>query len=201
MEALEFEREFLLKQSSDTTMSFESLYDLYIEDMSSRLRISTLENKKYIIKLKILPCFENTPINQIKPTHIRKWQNNLMGMGYAETYLKTINNQLIAIFNYAVRYYDLKENPCHKAGSMGKKNADEMLFWTKEEYQEFIVCVSDKPHSKMAFEVLYWTGIRIGELMAFTVSDINFIDKTISINKSIQRIKRQDIIGTNLLPL
>jgi hypothetical protein len=47
---------------------------------------------------------------------------------YSETYLKAINNQLVAILNYAVKYYDLKDNPCHKAGTMGKKNADEMLF-------------------------------------------------------------------------
>ena len=51
-------------------------------------------------------------------------------MGYSPTYLKTINNQLSAIFNYAVRYYDLKSNPCAKAGSMGKSKAEEMDFWT-----------------------------------------------------------------------
>jgi len=43
------------------------------------------------------------------------------------SYLKTINNQLTAIFNYAVKYYGLRENPCHKAGSMRKQKADEML--------------------------------------------------------------------------
>lgn len=200
--ALEYEREFLLKQSNDTTMLFSSLYELYIEDMASRLRISTIENKRYIIELKILPYFKDRPISEIRPTDIRKWQNMLIKNEnkYSETYLKTINNQLTAIFNYAVKYYDLRENPCRKAGSMGKSNADEMLFWTKDEYNKFIECISDKPQSKMAYEMLYWTGVRIGELMALTLADIDFDNKTISINKSIQRIKQEDIITAPKTP-
>ena len=66
----------------------------------------------------------------IKAADIRKWQNQLMSKGYSQTYLKTINNQLNAIFNYAVRYYDLPKNPCMQAGSIGKGRADEMQFWT-----------------------------------------------------------------------
>ncbi|MBK5242429.1 site-specific integrase [Clostridium sp.] len=195
-DALEWEREFLNKQQANPDMAFASLVELYFEDMESRLRKSTIANKKYIIDLKILPYFKIMPINEIKATHIRKWQNKLMQdeKEYSQTYLKVINNQLVAIFNYAVKYYDLKENPCHKAGTMGKKNADEMLFWTREEYQKFIECVSDKQQSITAFETLYWTGIRIGELMALTVSDVDFNNKTITINKSLQRLYGEDIV-------
>ena len=84
-------------------------------------------------------------------------------MGYSPTYLKTINNQLSAIFNYAVRYYDLKSNPCAKAGSMGKSKAEEMDFWTGEEFRKFIDSVMNKRLSYMAFMTLYWTGMRLGD--------------------------------------
>ncbi len=50
--------------------------------------------------------------------------------------LKTVHNQLSAIFNHAVRYYDLRSNPAAKAGNMGSEEHKEMLFWTKEEYKE-----------------------------------------------------------------
>lgn len=201
-EALEWEREFLSKQQANPDMSFGSLVELYFEDMENRLRKSTIANKKYMIELKILPYFKNMPINTIKATHIRKWQNKLMKdeKDYSETYLKAINNQLVAIFNYAVKYYDLKENPCHKAGSMGKKNAEEMLFWTKDEYMKFIECVENKPQSKIAFETLYWTGMRIGELMALTLADIDFDNKTITISKSIQRLGKEDVVTAPKTP-
>ena len=88
---------------------------------------STVAGKKWLIDLKITPFFGRMPLNEIKPTDIRRWQNELSasrgkdGKPYSQTYLRCINNQLTAIFNYAVKYYGLKENPCHKAGSMGRK--------------------------------------------------------------------------------
>ncbi len=194
--AQDWEREFLNKQQANPDMLFSSLVDLYMEDMQHRLRKSTMDNKKYVIDLKILPYFKELPINEIKATHIRQWQNELINdsNNYSETYIKTINNQLVAIFNYAVTYYDLKGNPCHKAGTIGKKNADEMQFWTRDEFNKFLPAISDKIQSKAAFEVLYWTGIRIGELMALTRKDIDFDNKTLSINKSYQRLNKEDII-------
>jgi integrase len=108
--------------------------------------------------------------------------------------LKTINNQLSAIFNYAVKYYDLAKNPCTAAGSMGKGKAEEMNYWTQEEFEDFLEFVKDKAQSRYAFQVLYWTGCRIGELLALTLGDFNPSEKTLNINKSYQRIKGKDVI-------
>lgn len=193
-EAEEWVRNFLMSQQADFNMYFEDFLKLYYEDMAARIRENTMNTKKYIIDLKILPYFGKKSINSITPADIRKWQNELMSQGYSQTYLRTINNQLTAIFNYAVKYYDLKSNPCRKAGSMGKNQADEMNFWTKEEFSDFVDSIMDKQDSYTAFTTLFWTGMRIGELLALTPADINFEEKTISISKSYQRIKRKDVI-------
>ena len=193
-EAEEWVRNFLMSQQADFNMYFEDFLKLYYEDMAARIRENTMNTKKYIIDLKILPYFGKKSINSITPADIRKWQNELISQGYSQTYLRTINNQLTAIFNYAVKYYDLKSNPCRKAGSMGKNQADEMNFWTKEEFSDFADSIMDKQDSYTAFTTLFWTGMRIGELLALTPTDINFEEKTISISKSYQRIKRKDVI-------
>lgn len=193
-EAEEWVRNFLMSQQADFNMYFEDFLKIYYEDMAARIRENTMNTKKYIIDLKILPYFGKKSINSITPADIRKWQNELMSQGYSQTYLRTINNQLTAIFNYAVKYYDLKSNPCRKAGSMGKNQADEMNFWTKEEFSDFADSIMDKQDSYTAFTTLFWTGMRIGELLALTPADINFEEKTISISKSYQRIKRKDVI-------
>ena len=193
-EAEEWVRNFLMSQQADFNMYFEDFLKLYYEDMAARIRENTMNTKKYIIDLKILPYFGKKSINSITPADIRKWQNELMSQGYSQTYLRTINNQLTAIFNYAVKYYDLKSNPCRKAGSMGKNQADEMNFWTKEEFSDFADSIMNKQDSYTAFTTLFWTGMRIGELLALTPADINFEEKTISISKSYQRIKRKDVI-------
>ena len=108
--------------------------------------------------------------------------------------MKTINCQLTAIFNYAVRYYNLQSNPCRKAGAIGKSKGEPKDFWMQDEFNEFLETVEDKPDARLAFLVLYWTGMRIGELLALTYHDVDLEEKTISINKSYQRLKGKDVI-------
>ena len=147
-----------------------------------------------------MPYFGKLKMCNITAQQIITWQNELInykddkGKPYSPVYLKTIHNQLSAIFNHAVRYYNLKENPCQKAGSMGKKKNREMLFWTKEEYLKFADAMMDKPMSYYAFEMLYWTGIREGELLALTPADFDFEKRTVTINKSFQHLSGRDII-------
>lgn len=199
-EALQWERDFTNQANGSLGMSFTDFIQLYIQDMEKRLRASTVVNKRFLIDLKIVPFFGRFPLNEIKPTDIRRWQNELTsyrdekGKPYSQTYLKTINNQITAIFNYAVKYYGLKENPCHKAGSMGKKNADEMEFWTKDEFARFIETLKDRPASYAVFMMMYYTGIREGELLALTPADIDFTQGTLSISKSYQRMNGKDVI-------
>jgi len=193
-EAEEWLRNFLITQKADFDMKFEDFWKMYYADMETRLREHTMRTKKYIVELKILPYFGNKRVNDITAADIRQWQNELIKMGYSPTYLKTINNQLSAIFNYAIRYYDLKSNPCAKAGSMGKSKAEEMDFWTGEEFRKFIDSVMNKRLSYMAFMTLYWTGMRLGELLALNPNDVDLEKRTIAITKSYQRLGKKDVI-------
>ena len=113
---------------------------------------------------------------------------------YAGTYLKTLQAQLSCIFNHAVRFYSLPNNPVRVAGALGQHDSDEMKFWTKEEYMKFIPTMASKTYSYMAFELLYWCGIRMGELRALTPADFDFDNNTLSITKSYQRIQGEDVI-------
>ena len=199
-EALEWERDFLSKSGGEMDMTFESFLEIYKQDMRNRLKLNTWVMKESLINSKILPFFRGMRMSDIKPADIIVWQNGLMayrdqdGNGYSPTYLKTIHNQLSAIFNHAVKYYELPGNPASKAGNMGKERSREMLFWTKPEYLQFSEAMMDKPISFYAFEMLYWCGIRLGELLALTKQDFDFENRTLRINKSYQRINGQDVV-------
>ena len=194
-EALGFERDFLEKQSANPDMTFQNLYEIYMEDMAARLKQSTLLAKKAVLQTHILPFFGNKPINEIKASDVRRWQAKLMSSpnNYSQTYLKKINTELNCIINYAKRFYDLNTNPCGKAGTIGKAKAEEMDYWTYDEYIAFREGVKDKPLSYICFEVLYWTGMREGELLALSPTDIDFDNKLISINRTYQRIGGKDV--------
>lgn len=143
-DALEWEHHFIAQQSENMDMTFGDFVVIYLEDMEKRLRESTMISKRYIINLKILPYFKDKKISEISAPDIRKWQTEIMKGNYAKTYLRSIQEQLSAIFNYAVKYFDLRKNPCHVAGGMGKHTADEMDFWTLEEFQQFIETMMNK---------------------------------------------------------
>lgn len=194
-EALGFERDFLEKQSANPDMTFQNLYEIYMEDMAARLKQSTLLTKKAVLQTHILPFFGSKPINEIKASDVRRWQAKLMSSpnNYSQTYLKKINTELNSIINYAKRFYDLNTNPCGKAGTIGKAKAEEMDYWTYDEYIAFREGIKDKPLSYICFEVLYWTGMREGELLALSPADIDLDNKTISINRTYQRIEGKDV--------
>ncbi len=88
--------------------------------MKNRLKDNTWHSKEHIIRTKLLPYFGKLKMSSITPQQIVRWQNELInyrdkeGLAYSPVYLKSIQNQISAIFNHAVRYYGLKENPCRK---------------------------------------------------------------------------------------
>lgn len=201
-EALEYERAFLLQKSKDLNMTFEKFFERYKEDKKTRLKENTWESKEHIVRTKILPYFRKRPIADIEAQDVIAWQNELMsqtdenGKAYSATYLRTIHAQLSAIFNHAVRYYNLSKNPAKNAGTIGKKESKEMEFWTTEEYLKFAEVMMDKPRYYYAFEVLYWTGMRLGEMLALTPNDFDFEKMEVRINKSYQHIRGKDVITT-----
>lgn len=201
-EAQEWECQFKLQKKADIDMTLAAFCELYEMDMKPKLKLNTWLTKEHIIKTKIIPYLGNRKISEITAKDIIDWQNTMRelktsrGNAMSPTYLKTIHAQLSSIFNHAIRYYDLSNNPAKKAGTMGEEEGKEMLFWTKEEYLKFAEEMMDKPLSYYAFEMLYWCGIREGELLALTPEDFDFTTMTVRINKSYQRLNRKDVITT-----
>lgn len=196
-EAKDYEWSFMNQQSNTSDILFSSLVTNYLEDMKHRLKPTTMENKRFIIEKMLLPYFGKQKICDIDTIKIRKWQNELIsyrdekGNPFSQTYLKTVNNQLSALMNYAVSHYHLASNPCKSAGSMGKSKADEMNIWTQTEYEQFSNAIN-KSSMKLAFDILFYTGMRSGELLALTPSDI-LSTKKIDINKNYDKIKGQEL--------
>ena len=199
-EAQEWEKHFTMKKASNIDMTFGDFFQVYEKDVRPKIKENTWWSKEHIVRTKILPYFEKTKIADIQARDIIQWQNKMLegssekGDGYASTYLKTIQAQLSCIFNHAVRLYDLPSNPVRKAGPLGEHDTEEMQFWTKEEYLQFIPTMANKTYSYLAFELLYWCGIRLGELRALTPADFDFNKNVLSITKSYQRIKGRDVI-------
>ena len=117
----------------------------------------------------------------------------MLQKGLSNTYLNQINIYLRAIFTYAVDYVGLPKNPCTK--SIGSRKTRKLNFWTPEEYAQFIEACKDNVEYYTIFEILYYTGMREGELLALTLNDIDFRENQIHINKTYYRITGKDLIN------
>ena len=200
-DAKEWEREFLTKQQSGPSMTFGAFWERYLDDMRPRLKQSTIITKTNIVECRLLPFFRDMPLDEITPQIIRNWQNEMIttnkkdGEKPSDGYLYEMNKQLKCIFNHAVTYYNLPTSPCKKAGGIGSSQAGEMEFWTKEEFDQCIECVNEF-RIKEAFITLYYTGMRVGELLALCWDDIDLDARIIRSSKTYNRFEREDVITT-----
>ena len=192
-DAKDWERDFLQKQQGTPNMTFQALYDLYMEDILPRLKYSTIRNKKGACERHIVPYFKDKPINEITPADVRQWQTKILSSGLKDTYQRQIYNQLNAVLNFAIRYYGLPRNPCGIAGPIGKARASRMDFWTLDEFNRFIDPIKN-PHLYIAFMTLYYTGMRCGELFSLSLEDVDLKAGNIHVSKTYHRINRQDMI-------
>lgn len=184
-EALEWERRYIEEQAGAPTMSFEALYGLYKKDCTCHLKKSTMISKFAMIDKHILPRFQRLCITEITPATVRAWQTEVLGKGYSQSYCYSLHRQLSAILNFACRYYGLPTNPAARAGSIGR-NEVHQAFWTLGDFHRFAMTLRE-PAQIMLFYLLFWTGCRIGEVLALTWDDVDA--DAIHISKTMSRLR------------
>lgn len=180
------ERAFLDQYSTQADMSFEALYNIYIDDCRKNLKPVTVYSRDSVAKNTILPYFGAMKITDITPAHIRKWQNDIKEH-FSPTSQRQRHTVLSAIFNFAVKFYGLRINPAKQAGGIGTLKSNRQDFWTLEEFNKAIERETDIVY-KTAFTLLFYSGLRIGELLALTVADYDKETRTISISKTLSKV-------------
>ena len=195
-EALNYEKEFIRKTAADMKMEMASFIEVYFEDKRKELKENSIRNKQHMMEKHVVPYFGTRKMNEITPADVIQWQNTIQEKGYSKTYERMIQNQLNALFNHAQKIYNLKKNPCKKVKRMGKSDADKLEFWTKDEYDRFITVIDPESEDYLIFEILFWTGIREGELLALSLSDFDLSGNRLHINKTYNRIQKRDVIDT-----
>jgi len=181
------------------TIYFKDLAEIYLKDMETRLKASSFNNKKKIFRLKLMPFFQDMLVGNITPVVIRKWQNEELKNNYKKSYFATIQKELSAIMNYAVKFYNLPFNPVAKAGKITTSpllhEKGEIKVWNLKEFNKFIGYVKNCELYTI-FNLLYFTGARIGEILALNHKDFDFKNQTMRINKNFQKINGKEYITT-----
>ena len=193
--------DFMANHKNDCTMPLAGVINSYIEycEHEKTLRPSTLKTRNCIINTYILPYFADMPINKVNQRDIIAWHQQIKRdhPDLAETYIYEISKTLIFVFKFAVNILDLKNNVAEKCGCIGHARVKRDIYWTLDEYNAFVDALRDEQlaarnHIRRkvdtstliaAFNVLFFMGLRIGELMGLTLDSFDLKHKTLTVNK------------------
>ena len=198
------------KRKTIDTMTMDELIEEYFNYKGITARKTTMGTKENIIQSKILPHFKGKLVVDIEPIDIVNWQLELSKPlkkvvktvikngkeekeityeKYSRTYLHTINNQIVAIFNYAKTIRKLPVNPCQGVEKMGSKDAPERDIWEPEDFEKFIKTQEHNPLLYYAYLTLFWTGVREAELLGIRKKDLDLKNGIVYVKEAYHKVK------------
>lgn len=189
-EAKDYETDFLAqikKEGFDSSInpkaSFLEVHKAYQRHVEClELRPDTIETKSNMIDHYILPFFEKYTIGQVDEVVLTEWKNYVrscttkQGKPLSETYMHSIQAQLNAILNYAVKKGYIRVSPMLDLPNLGSKNADEHEIWTVDEFDRFANEAMKRPRTYYLYLIYFWCGLRRSEGLCLNISDIVFED-------------------------
>ena len=179
-------------------MSYSDLLDYWLEKHCYiNLKYHTIEAYSSIIKNHIKPNIGHFLISQITRSTLQDFINKIyIDKSFSKNFLNNIKKVIKGSFTFAYENDFVKVNP-----SIGIKlpkydiPPDEPAhIFTNEEINMILNRFKNNHCVYYAFLTAYCTGLRIAEVFALTWNDIDFRNKTISVNKNI--LKKNQVGGT-----
>lgn len=181
------------------------LVNMYTSHLKQRVKLGTLKPTTYdrykaLIRLYIVPYFpEDLQVKDISTEAINQWLISLMSYTSDHTQrplktssISTAKTQLCSMFNYATRRKLLSANPIRDAERLPVSQKKNIAVWTLEQYNIFYNSLKKEQH-RLAFNLMFFCGMRIGEVLALTPADIND-DCTISVHHTLAWVESKKVL-------
>lgn len=188
-EEANFRTNNLSQKKSIANYTIDDIFKEYIEEHSKEIKPQT--KLKILSRYNLLEPIKDIKIESFDLTKYRQLKLHLEnakydGNKYSVDYLNKVLGILRNIIKYSAKYYNTSDNILKYIDNFKSINIykKEMDFYTYEEFQKFIRVI-DELEYKTFFEILYFLGLRQGELTALTWNDINFSKKELRINKTL----------------
>ena len=159
---------------------------LWLKHASQNIRASTADSYKMILNNRILPVLGDTVVQDLTPAIIESWITDLYMQGYSKGYIKQSRMVLKSMLDYAVHPAVLiVSNPCLYV-KVPKKAPTQIIkrtVITDARYHDLLRKYPPGHDMHMPIVLLYHTGMRIGELLGLSWSDIDFDANTLTIKR------------------
>lgn len=199
-EAKAYEASMQSKASPASTLS--DVLTAFLNDRKPNIKHSSYLAARRAVEKYIRPQLGHIKLTDLTPKLLRDWELSLQayespltGKPISPAYLHSLCVWLSTILNYAVKFYGLPSNPMKVIGLLGKSQASQK-FWSLDEYSKFAAVLPDND-MRLFFDVIFFSGMRIGEFLALAPSDIDYTQGTITINKSVMLSTGQTVEPKN----
>lgn len=228
-EAEQHEMKFVqsLEKINGDSLKFLHLFEMYFDYKKVKLKLRAYRDTRTASERHILPFFGDLLLNDINTHIIENWQQNLLKATYLKSGVRKIysNRQLEkvqinlnAMLTFAFERELINRNPFKSVGIAKRRllieEEEEKRFITVDEFNRIINAIETiekdelrKAQDLVTFSILFWCGLRKGELMALDVKDYNFIKKELRIyknwdyvNKIITTPKTSNSVRTVIVP-
>lgn len=177
--------------------TFKYVCEMYLERSKFRDKQSTHLRNKQMLEKYLIPFFNNMKIFDITVQDIDRFQRDLLSKTYVRekdkvkqeyklrnSYIEKIQGSLRLVFDYAQIYGYVTKNVVRMATIVRRRELETkktVKIITHEQFKDFLAVITDQTDRTM-YSILYWCGLRYGEMAALSIHD--FSDNQLEVNKN-----------------
>lgn len=171
-----------------TEISVSDYLDYYFEQyVKINLKYNTQLNKLGIYENHLKPHFGNYKLKALNASIIQEYANGLKLKGLSKSSIEGILSSFSAALDYAVeplRYIPMNPMQYVKFPKIERKPRERIIL-EPDEWQKIIDRFQPPSRFYIPLMIGYYTGMRISEVFALTWDDVDFENRTISVNKQV----------------
>lgn len=150
------------------------------------VRKNTLSSHQNNIKTHITPYFKKLMLKDLKPVMYQTFLNHLSEKGYSRGTIETVHGTMHNALEKAVTVGKLLKNPCQGAEIKGFRKKPAVQFIDSSDIPNFLKASHQYGYIYwIFFKVLIETGMRKGEAAALKWTDIDFKERKITIDETL----------------
>lgn len=170
--------------------TFSEVAKKWLASVKPTLSDNAYSNYEVAIRLHLNPYFKNAIISNIKAIDIQNFFNSISKKSSLES-MKKYKNCLNGIFKMAVDNDYCTKNPCLNIKLVSEIEDKIKRTYTKR--QAYLVSRFAREHKDgLGIILMLDYGLRKGELLGLKLSDINFKNKTLHIQRSVVDVKNKN---------
>lgn len=172
-----------------SSISYSDFIDIWFEQyVTVNLRVSTQRKYKGMIEKHLKPALGKYKLQLIKPVTLQKFINSYKDKGYSHQTITHVYAMLKTSFEYAIEPLQyIRQNPMShvKKPKSDRRRTRERYILSKDEWQQITNKFTSESKYHIALMIGYHAGLRIGETLGLTWEDIDFENKTLTVNKQL----------------